>query len=266
MGATTGISWCDCSFNPVWGCAKVSPGCSRCYAESLAARYGHRVWGEQGKRRTFGPEHWAEPIAWNKKAIKEGRRLRVFCGSMCDVFEDHPVVDLERTKLWPLIRATPFLDWQLLTKRPEQIIHKLPTDWDANGYANVWLGVSVENQDYAHRITTLLKIPATLRFVSYEPALGPLKVHLAGISWVIAGGESGTKHRPMDTQWARDMRDQCKASGVAFFYKQGSHRLPGHDTKLDGELIQEIPVGRLPVPPMPKGVPEVVPIGQPELF
>src|SRR5207253_8858666 len=105
------------SFNPWWGCSHVSSGCVHCYAEAWAKRTGHRVWGAHGQRRTFGEPHWAEPLAWNAAARRAGERRRVFCASMADVFEDHPALVAERAKLWALIRATPWLDWQLLTKR-----------------------------------------------------------------------------------------------------------------------------------------------------
>ena len=251
MAEKTGISWCHHTMNPVWGCTKLSPGCQNCYAEALAKRWGHDVWGPDKPRRTFGPKHWAEPLKWDRKAAKAGERRRVFVGSMCDIFEDHPDVATEREKLWPLIRQTPHLDYLLLTKRPERIRNDLPRDW-GTGYPNVWLGVSVESADYLWRVRELRggvgchEFPAAVKFISYEPAIGPLDgVSLLGIDWVIFGGESGPHHRPADVSWARDARDRCRVSGTAYFHKQSSGPRPGTGIELDGEIIQEFPTPRV---------------------
>jgi protein gp37 len=177
MGALTEIAWTDHTFNIVWGCEKVSDACKFCYAEGWAKRTGWNVWGKNAPRRTFGDKHWSEPLKWNAKAEREGRRHRVFCSSMADVFEDHPTVAEERKKLWPLIEATPWLDWQLLTKRPENIKDMLPQAWSKLAWPNVWLGVTAENQEMADkRIPLLLEVPAVVRFVSAEPLLGPLNL------------------------------------------------------------------------------------------
>lgn len=237
MGTETGIAWTDHTFNIAWGCQKVSPGCTHCYAEDLSTRYGHGVWGPGKPRRTFGAKHWAEPIAWNRAAMKAKRRdkacperRRVFCSSMCDIFEDHPTIERELRKLWPLIRETPSLDWQLLTKRAERIAESLPADW-GGGYANVWLGVSIETREYEWRVQLLRRVPARVRFVSYEPALGPVAgIDLTGIDWLIYGGESGAEFRRDEEQWARDIREQCDREGVAFFFKQRAARYPGTGT------------------------------------
>jgi protein gp37 len=139
---------------------------------------------------------------------------------MTDVFEDHPTITQERAKLWPLIQETPALTWQVLTKRADRIAGNLPTDW-GEGYENVWLGVSVENMDYAWRVDELRKVPAKVRFISYEPALGPLDdLDLTGIHWVIYGGESGSGWRQDDLAWAEKMREKCAKAGVTFYYKQ----------------------------------------------
>src|SRR3972149_10760674 len=126
VSGKTRIAWCDATFNPWWGCMKVSPGCAHCYAETLAHRYGHDVWGPGGDRRFFGDRHWAEPMAWWRRAVRDGVRRRVFCGSMCDVFEDGPQLYGQRARLFELIEATPDLDWLLLTKRPENIERMTP--------------------------------------------------------------------------------------------------------------------------------------------
>ncbi len=247
MSTHTSIAWTDHTFNPVWGCAKVSPGCKNCYADSLSHRYGFDLWGRDKDRRTFGDKHWAEPAAWQKSALAEGRPHRTFCGSMCDVFEDHHTVAREREKLWLLIRSTPDLHWQLLTKRSDRIARCLPADWCVQRYPNVWLGVSIENGDYVFRADDLREIPAAVRFISYEPALGPLDgLDLGGIDWLIFGGESGFDFRtPVGWQdWARSLRDRCAQSGTAFFFKQSPAQKPGTGITLDGATLQRFPVPR----------------------
>jgi hypothetical protein len=126
MGKDSKIAWTHHTFSPWWGCSHVSPGCVRCYAEVWAKRTGHDVWGAKGDRRTFPEKHWREPLAWNAAAQRAGERRRVFCASMADVFEDHPALPPERAKLWPLIEATPNLDWLLLTKRIENVAGMAP--------------------------------------------------------------------------------------------------------------------------------------------
>lgn len=263
MAENTAIEWTDATFNIAWGCMKVSPGCTHCYADTLSRRYGHDVWGPAATtaRRTFGEKHWGEPLRWNRAAEQAGVRRRVFCSSMCDVFEDHPTIDAERAKLWPLIRATPSLDWQLLTKRPERILARLPGDW-GEGYPNVWLGTSVESQEYAdERIPHLLAVPARVRFLSCEPLLGRITFRwaswdpnsgkrverwhldgLAGIHWVIVGGESGPQARLMDVGWADKLRLECADAGVAFFMKQDSGPRSGMRGRLSARTwIKQMP-------------------------
>ena len=260
MSISTAISWCDATFNPWWGCRRCSPGCKNCFADRLAIKLGHNVWGN-APRRTFGPKHWEEPLAWNARAARAdlapgvlgaGMPRLVFCGSMCDVFEDHPTVAAEREKLWPLIRATPNLIWQLLTKRAKRIAECLPSDW-GDGYPNVWLGTSIENNDYVSRARFLIDVPAVVYFVSYEPALGPLdELNLSGIDWIIFGGESGPNFRPIRLAWAQDIRDRCRAAGVPFFFKQSSSIRTEMGIILDGDLIREFPMSKI----KPLAVPE----------
>lgn len=268
MAGVTGIAWCDHTYNIAWGCMKVSPGCANCYADTLSRRYGFAVWGPAAttRRRTFGPKHWHDPRRWHRAAEQARERRRVFCSSMADVFEDHPTIDAERAKLWPLIRETPWLDWQLLTKRPERIAGHLPPDW-GDGYPNVWLGTSVESQPYAaSRLRPLLAVPAVVHFVSCEPLLGPVDLSpwLAGgargepvaagraIGWVIVGGESGPWARPMDEADARSLIAQCKAAGVPVFLKQlggrGDKRA-GAAAVLDGRWWTEMPSPAAPEGP-----------------
>lgn len=251
MSKDSKIEWTDHTFNPWWGCVKVSPGCEHCYAEAFSKRTGHTVWGPTAERRFFGAKHWAEPHQWNEAAAKDGRRARVFCASMADVFEDRGDLFHERAKLYQLIADTPHLDWLLLTKRPENIIRL--TIWSAPGCKpppNVWFGTTVENQTQAEkRIPELLKVPASVHFLSCEPLLGPVTLAwdltqrgedgtpTKGIDWVIVGGESGPKARPMHPDWARALRDECVGLGVPFFFKQWGEWIPaGQISNIAGSL------------------------------
>ncbi|NJN65978.1 MAG: phage Gp37/Gp68 family protein [Chloroflexaceae bacterium] len=223
MAQYSPIEWCDHTFNPWWGCTRVSPGCQHCYAETWARRYRYEVWGKQTSRRLFGEQHWREPLKWNEQAHRQGRRIRVFCASMADVFEDHPDIVSERQKLWQLIEATPMLDWLLLTKRTEHMRQMVPRTWFPSWPRNVWAMTSVENQKQAaRRIPLLLDIPATVHGLSVEPLIASVDLvpWLAHIQWVIVGGESGPNARPMSPDWVRRLRDQCQQFGVAFFFKQ----------------------------------------------
>lgn len=220
MGVNSGIAWTNHTFNPWWGCTKVSPGCDNCYAETFDKRLGGRHWGKNAPRRIFGDKHWNEPLKWHAAAQKAGKPALVFCASMadwCDV--DAPPGAVER--LHGLWRATPWLRWQMLTKRPARISATLPTDW-GDGYPNVWLGTTVD--DRAHglpRVDVLARIPAVVRFLSVEPLLEDLgALNLAGVAWVIVGGESGHYARPFHLAWARSIQGQCAGAGVAFFMKQ----------------------------------------------
>lgn len=220
----------------------MSPGCENCYAETFAHRLGFKVWGANGERREFGDSHWAEPLKWNAAAEKAGERHRVFCASMADVFEDHPVAERSRLRLWPLIDKTPWLDWLLLTKRPENMMRFAPLHWKERWPSNVWAGCTVEDQKRAdERIPELLEVPAAVRFLSCEPLLGPIEIdsevltgeyapEYAGgelaevmgpsIDWVIVGGESGQGARLFDCAHARKIAWQCRDAGVPVFVKQ----------------------------------------------
>ncbi len=223
MSANSAIEWTHHTFNPWWGCVKVSPGCEHCYAEGMSVRYGHKVWGpaKTTARRLFGEAHWAEPLKWHVEAERLGERQRVFCASMADVFEDHPQVQIARVRLWALIAATPWLDWLILTKRPEHISSMVPPTWLDQPRANVWYGTSAEDQVRAsERVRQLALVPAAIRFLSCEPLLGPLQLDLTGMHWLIVGGESGPGARRMDPAWANSLRRQCEAANVAYFFKQ----------------------------------------------
>jgi len=262
MGTNSKIEWCDHTFNPWWGCVKVSEGCANCYAETFANRFGN-WWGPDAERRFFGAKHWNDPLRWNRKAERDGVRAKVFCGSMCDFLEDRADLKELRGALYNLIYDTPMLDWLLLTKRPENR-HLLPLYWLGGGWPdNAWLGVTAENQRTAdERIPLLLQTPAAVRFVSCEPLLSEINLRRIGyemdgidycvdaltgdatwlerrdigselmgepgtaLDWLIAGGESGPGARPMHPEWARGLRDQCQAAGVAFHFKQWGECMP----------------------------------------
>lgn len=232
MAKNSAIEWTDHTFNPWIGCQKVSPGCDNCYAEELMVNRWKKVeWGPGAERKRTSLTNWRQPLKWNREAQAASRRARVFCASLADVF-DNAVPNEWRDDLFELIRQTPALDWMLLTKRPQNLEAMLPHDWDlAANWPNIWLGVSVENQEEAdRRIPILQQTPARLRFLSCEPLLGPIDLtnhigpfnHWAPcpISLVIVGGESGYNRRPMNLQWARDLRDQCADAEVPFFMKQ----------------------------------------------
>ncbi len=236
MAATTAIQWTDATFNPWWGCARVSEACQHCYAEALAKRFGQDVWGKTAERRTFGDHHWNEPLRWNGKAETAGVPRLVFCASMADVFEDHPALPTERTRLWELIGRTPWLTWQLLTKRPENIMAMVPACWQDDWPANVWAGTTIETPKRAdERLPHLAAVPAPVLFVSGEPLFGRLDLtpwFARGLNWVIAGGESGGKAQPSHPDWFRSLRDQCQVAGVPFLFKQWGEWAPIIDPRM----------------------------------
>ena len=262
MGENTKIEWTVTvnpdgtvspghTFNPVIGCMKVSAGCTHCYAEALMdKRYGRAQWGPNTRRVRTSSSNWKKPIQWNATAKATGRRAKVFCASLSDVFEDHPDWVQPRNDLFNLIAETPHLDWLLLTKRPENI-NRMVADyagdcaWLAwNGVyprTNIWIGTSVENQEQAEkRIPHLLNVEAPVKFLSCEPLLGPVdlkpiwdewngkrqtphahcKKGIGFIDWIIAGGESGKGARPMQIEWASKLRYQATENNISFFMKQ----------------------------------------------
>jgi protein gp37 len=264
MGRNSAIEWTHHTFNPWWGCTKVSPACHHCYAESWARRVGHDVWGSTARRRNFTDEHWRSPLVWNREAERTKIRRRVFCASMADVFEGRRDLDRWRKKLWTLIAATSWLDWLLLTKRPENVMGMTP--WPDDWPSNVWIGTTVENQEWGEkRLPHLVSLPAEVRFVSCEPLLDRLDLtpwlpsgssdRASAIDWVIAGGESGPQARPMRLEWVRQIRDQCVARAVPFHFKQWGEWAPygGTDTllrrlgkkaagrRLDGRTWDQLP-------------------------
>lgn len=235
MGKTTNIEWTDRTWNPWHGCTKVSPGCAWCYMWRDKARYGQ---DPQLVKRS-APSTFRSPLRWKEPAL-------VFTCSWSDFF--HETADAWRADAWEIIRRTPHLTYQVLTKRPERIAAHLPPDWGA-GWPNVWLGTSVENARWTHRIQQLAEVPARVRFLSCEPLLGPVSIAhgLAPfIHWVIAGGESGPKARTMKLEWAQALRDQCRYEGIPFFLKQlgGYPNARAHEhALLDGRRHVAMPAG-----------------------
>jgi len=259
MGKNSAIQWTDHTFNPWEGCTKVSPGCAHCYAEARNKRWAAGVnWGKGAPRRRTSLKNWMEPFKWDAEAGRAAAivingttpaptpRPRVFCASLADVFDDEVAIDW-LGDLMDMIRLTVHLDWLLLTKRPQNIRPRLealinPTTYPTqtelarvgarrqwlhewmtleNAPRNVWLGTSVENQDAAdERILKLLEVPAQIHFLSCEPLLGLVNKLPEGIDWVICGGESGAGARPMEEEWAYQLRLLCDAIGIAFFMKQ----------------------------------------------
>ncbi len=237
MSANTKIEWATHTFNPWLGCTKVSPACAGCYAESWAKRAGYpELW--QGTRRRTRPENWRQPLKWDRDAAAAGRRDRVFCASLADVF-DNEVDPQWRSDLFALIEQTPNLDWLLLTKRIGNV-EKLTSG--VSSWPNVWLGATICNQEEADRdVPKLLNTPARVRFLSIEPMLGAIDIGdfvpgvrwhnheqpmLDPISWVIVGGESGPRARPMNPNWVVSIRNQCVDAGVAFLFKQWGEYAP----------------------------------------
>ncbi len=222
MGANSKIEWTTHTFNPWWGCVKVSEACKHCYAEAWAKRVGQQLWGPSSNRRFFGAKHWAEPLRWNAEAAHTGIRPRVFCASMADVFEDREELISHRRRLFDLIEATPAMDWLLLTKRPMNVPRLAA--WGEVWPANVWVGTTVELQKRADELLPHLSaIRAQVKFISAEPLLGSLSIerHLGStVNWVITGGESGPNARPASPSWFRSLLEQCMRQKVPFHFKQ----------------------------------------------
>lgn len=237
MAQKSQIEWTDATWNPVTGCTKISPGCKFCYAERMAGRLHsmgqHRYRNEF--RSTLQPDLLEAPLHWSTPRV-------IFVNSMSDLFHDDVPDDYIKAVFDTVKRADHHV-FQILTKRSERLRDLAP---ELTWPRNLWMGVSVENQDYVHRVRDLQRIPASVRFLSMEPLLGPVKrLPLANIHWVIAGGESGPGARPMDPQWARAIRDRCQERGVAFFFKQwGGVWKKRTGRILDGRTWDERPVLR----------------------
>lgn len=238
MAGLSDIEWTDATWNPVSGCLMVSPGCTNCYAMRMAARLQameHPVY--DGVTRKSGKRPvWTGRIHLNRNALDVPMRWRsprrIFVNSMSDLFQDGVPAHFIR-EVWDVMARAHWHTFQVLTKRPENMLaiqkeQRLPI------LANVWLGTSVESADYASRIATLRKISASVRFVSFEPLLGPVgRVNLRGIHWAIVGGESGPSARPMDVEWVKEIQSACDRFGTAFFFKQWG----GANKKKSGRLL-----------------------------
>lgn len=241
MADRSRIEWTEVTWNPVTGCSKVSPGCAHCYAETFAERWrsvpGHPY--EQGFDLRLWPERLQVPLRWHRPRI-------VFVNSMSDLFHEE-IPDSFILSVFSVMQKAQWHVFQVLTKRAERLLtlsEVLP--WPSN----VWMGVSVESAKYSFRAESLAAVPARTRFISVEPLLGPiLNLPLKGIDWVIVGGESGRRARPMEISWARAIRDQCQEAGVAFFFKQlgGTREKRGGDKALlDGRYWRQFPSGAMP--------------------
>jgi len=234
MGANSSIEWTESTWNPVTGCTKVSPGCKHCYAERIAERLQHM--GQRnyrdGFKLTLQPHMLNLPLQWRKPQ-------RIFVNSMSDLFQND-VPSAYILKVFDVMRTAYWHQFQVLTKRSENLREfDSLIDWPAN----VWMGVSVENKDYTCRIDDLRRTHAQTKFLSIEPLLGPIDdLNLAGIDWVIVGGESGPKARPIQRKWVVNIRRQCRHAGVAFFFKQwGGVNKKKTGRKLDGRTYNEMP-------------------------
>lgn len=225
----TAIEWTDKTWNPTTGCNKVSPGCKNCYAEALTKRFHQNF--PNGFDFTLHPERLEDPKRWRKPS-------RVFVNSMSDLFHERmPLPFLQ--EIFRVMGECERHVFQVLTKRHERLVELAP---ELNWPENVWMGVSVENQNYAHRVDQLRQVPAAVRFLSCEPLLGPLELDLKGIHWVIVGGESGKGYRPIKAEWVRDIRKQCEVADVAFFFKQwGGIRPKAGGRELDSKTHDEMP-------------------------
>lgn len=214
MAETSDISWTDATFNPWIGCTRISPGCDHCYAARDNER---RKWVSAWDAERRLTKTWGEPLRWNRRALATGYRPRVFCASLADVF-DNAVDPAWRTDLWALIRQTRNLRWMLLTKRIGNVPKMLPPDWPM---PHVGLMATMVNQaEFDRDWRKLAAIPAAWRGISMEPLLGPIGIGAARPEWIITGGESGPRHRPIDPAWVAALRDQAAANGIAFHHKQ----------------------------------------------
>ncbi len=231
------IEWTEATWNPVTGCHQVSPGCAHCYAKTFAERWrgipGHHY--EQGFDLRLWPERLAQPLRWRRPRV-------IFVNSMSDLFHES-IPDAYVAEVFDVMARAGQHTFQILTKRHERmaaLADALP--WPEN----VWVGVSIENRRFVHRAGYLREVPATVRFISAEPLLGPLEgLDLTGIDWLIAGGESGPRHRPVRVEWVRELRDRCAHETVAFFFKQWGGRTPKAGGRvLDGRTWNALPTPR----------------------
>ena len=234
MSEKSTIEWTDSTWNPVTGCTKVSPGCKHCYAETFAERWrgipGHPY--EQGFDLRLWPDRLDMPLTWKKPRT-------IFVNSMSDLFHERVPLAFIQMVFQTMEKAS-WHTFQVLTKRSERLAELAP---ELNWPSNVWMGVSIETAEYLWRADHLRQVSAGVRFLSLEPLLGPLgTIDLSGIHWVIVGGESGPGARPIEADWVREIRKQCRAHGVPFFFKQwGGVRKKRNGRVLDGRTWNQMP-------------------------
>lgn len=233
MGKDSKIAWCKSTFNPWIGCSEVSPACDNCYAREQDHRWGHDRWGEGKPRTKTSESYWKQPHRWNAEAAKTGAFWPVFCASLADICEDRRDLDPIREDLKAVVRRTQHLTWLFLSKRPELYLSLFGVEF-FRANQHVWAGTTVESGDYRYRIDDLSFVPSPVRWLSVEPQLGPVDLRGCGstIQWAISGFESGPNARAGDLSWARLLRDQCAAMGVAFFMKQLGSRPRAGDMRL----------------------------------
>lgn len=244
----TKIRWTDTTWNPMTGCSKISPGCKHCYAEVIASKFEGKAF-PNGFAPTFKPHRLSEPARWKPvvdEVSGELRPRRVFVNSMSDLFHED-FTDVQVDRVFETMARECQHDYQVLTKRPERmrdyVASWLSGSWRSEFPPHVWLGVSIESDAYVWRADVLRETPAPVKFLSLEPLLGPVpSLSLDGIAWAIVGGESGKGYRPMDHVWARDIRDRCAESGVAFFFKQSAAYRTELGMELDGKRYEAMPV------------------------
>jgi protein gp37 len=236
----SGIEWTEATWNPVTGCSKVTPGCAHCYAETLSHRFGwtEQPWSSANAQVNvrLHRERLDQPLRWRRPRM-------IFVNSMSDLFHELVPLAFIRDVFGVMEDANQHV-FQILTKRHERLAELAPhLEWPAN----VWMGVSIENKRWIERADSLRSVPAAVRFISAEPLLGPLDgLDLAGIHWMIAGGESGPGHRPVDERWLLDLRDQCDNEGIPFFFKQWGGRTPKTGGRtLDGREWSGMPARQL---------------------
>ena len=247
MAGLSDIEWTDATWNPVTGCAMVSPGCTNCYAMRMAARLqsmGHPLYADV-TRKSGGRPVWTGKVHLSEAALRAPLKWRkprkIFVNSMSDLFQDAVPAEFV-ARVWAIMQMSPWHVYQILTKRPDNMLRVL-TDLGLQPLPQVWLGTSVESADYVDRIEILRRVPAAIRFVSFEPLLGPAgTVDLAGIDWAIAGGESGPSARPVERLWLEQIERQCRISGTAFFFKQwGGTNKKATGRVLNGRTFDEYP-------------------------
>ena len=251
--AASDIEWTEATWNPIAGCTMVSPGCANCYAQRMASRL-HAMGMDKyaGTTRKSGRRHvWTGRVNLDSNALTAPLRWkkpqRIFVNSMSDLFQDAIAPDVV-SRVWRVMERAHWHSFQILTKRPDLMLAMLGTG-NFPVLRNVWLGTSVESEPYLGRIELLRRVPAFVRFISFEPLLGPINdPNLANIHWAIVGGESGPRARPMQAWWAEDLRDACQRQGVAFFFKQwGGKRKKKTGRMLGNRTYDEYPSVSLPL-------------------